>query len=337
MKQPKVTVFISLFNSEKYIKKTIESVLAQTFTNFELLIIDDDSTDKSIEIIKGFNDQRIHLLINEENLGIFKTRNLGLEKSITEYFAVIDSDDIMYPTRLEKQVEFLDIHSNFGFIGTWTETIDSDGRKTGVAWKNDISPEKIPMTLLFQNCFTHSSIMMRRSVLDEEKYEVEGSEDYDLWLRLTKKSKAWNIPKVLTQYRIHETNITKSTLEKSARNTNAIIIKELSFLNIHPTEKELIIHRTNYIYQGPNLIDFIQRREVWLQKLKKSNVDTDYFSETLFEEVLKERWLISCNANTSAGFRIWNMFWKSDLSEGVLALYPVKVLKFFIKSLFKIE
>ncbi len=335
--QPKVTVFISLFNAEKYIGMTIDSVLVQTFSDFQILIVDDCSKDKSVEVVRSYKDPRIRLIVNDKNIGLLKSRNMGLEEAKTEYVAIIDSDDIMYPTRLEKQVSFLDSHQDFSMVGTWTEIIDSNGKKTGVEWKDPIPPEKIPMVLLFHNCFAHSSVMIRMNALQGERYQTDVVEDRDLWIRLSKKSKIWNIPKILTQYRVHQTNRTVGVMGKVSFTTDKIIRRELNYLNIDPTDEELVIHKISYAYNNANIKEFIKKRQDWLLKLLEKNTQTHYFQQKTFEEVLKERWLISCSANAQVGFWVWKTFWKSSLSNRALFAQPKQVIKFFIKCLLKIR
>ena len=123
---PKVTAVIPVYNREKYLRGAIESILAQTFTDFELLVIDDGSTDGSREAIRSYHDPRIRLMCNETNQGIPKTRNRGIQFARGEYLAFLDSDDWAYPERLAKQVAFLDSHPDYAAVGAW---IDVDGRR----------------------------------------------------------------------------------------------------------------------------------------------------------------------------------------------------------------
>lgn len=330
----KVTIFIPLYNNEKYIGKTIESILAQTYQNFEILIINDGSTDRSAEVVLSYKDPRIRLIHNEKNMGLVYTRNKGLDETHTEYISILDSDDIFYPTKIEEQIKFLESHSDFALLGTWTEIINSNGNKTGVAWKNNISPEKIPIVLLFNNCFSQSSVMIRMKSLEGLRYRSpETDEDYDLWIQISKKWKIWNIPKILTQYRRHETNITKKTIKKTFLDNE--IRKELRHFDIDVSDEELFIHKTNYIYKDTDIKEFVLKRERWLQKLKTANEVTHYFEITTFAEVMSERWLTSCSANAYVGFWIWKIFWKSNLSNGTIRIDFLRVIKFFIKCIFK--
>src|SRR5262245_27160007 len=125
---PKVSVVMPVYNREKYVGKAIESVLTQTFTNFELLVIDDGSTDRSRAIVQSYVDARIRLFCNDANEGIPKTRNKAIALARGEYIAFVDSDDWVYPERLAKQVAFLDRHGDYVAVGTWTDWMDDTGR-----------------------------------------------------------------------------------------------------------------------------------------------------------------------------------------------------------------
>ena len=142
-KNPKVTVFIPVFNREHYIGDAIESILAQTFSDFEILLVDDGSTDSSTEKIRSFSDPRIRLVCNEKNLGIPKTRNKGVELARGQYMAMLDSDDLAYPHRLKKQVAFLDNHPEYAQIGSWCRMMDAQGRILNKIKRQPTQPDDI--------------------------------------------------------------------------------------------------------------------------------------------------------------------------------------------------
>lgn len=333
--EPKVTVLMPVYNGEKYLREAIDSVLSQTFSDFEFLIINDGSTDNSVEIIKNYNDSRIRLIHNDKNRGIVFSRNRGLEESRGEYIAILDCDDIAYPRRLEKQLKFLDAHPDFGVIGSWVKLIDSAGQPTGVIWKNRISPEKIPSFLLFGNCFAHSSTIIRAKAIPPELYQpFEISCDYDLWIRMSKKWKLWSLPEILTKYRVHQKGVSKSKQELLNQEIKKILIGQLANLKITPAAGELEIHRANYTYCANDLENFISRREAWLKELKKANRQVGYYSEPEFSQVISGRWFTSCSTNTRLGFWIWKKYWASDLSRTDQKNW-LELLKFFIKCLLK--
>src|SRR2546427_10183968 len=125
---PKVTVIIPVYNREKYVAESIESILAQSFTNFELLLINDGSTDGSVELMRSYTDPRVRLVGHERNLGIPKTRNKGIQLARGEYIAMLDSDDTALPDRLVKQGAFLDYHKDYVLVGAWAPAIAEKGQ-----------------------------------------------------------------------------------------------------------------------------------------------------------------------------------------------------------------
>jgi len=324
-----------VYNGEKYLREAIESMLNQTYKEFDFLIINDGSTDRSVEIIESYKDPRIKLLHNDGNKGLVITRNRGFQESQTEFIALFDCDDIAHRQRLESQISFLEKNSDFGMVGSWVEIIDEDGKPTGTNWKNNLSSEKISAILLFQNYFAQPSLMIRKNALPEVLYQPQfpPAEDYDLWIRIAEKWKTWNLQKLLLKYRRHSKNISKEQKERQQNAIDEIIKSQLSKLDISPTPEELKIHRTNYTYMGNDLMNFLEKRDVWLKRLKKANNEIRYYSEPEFSEVISERWLASCSANARGGMAVWKKFWQSPLSKNINYKNWKEISKFFIKCL----
>ena len=212
---PKVSVLIATFNREHFIVETIESVKKQTFTDWEMIIVDDASTDNTERVVKDFigGDSRIKYFKNKINLGISKSRNRGLSFATGTYVAPLDSDDIwLDENKLAKQVEFLDANPDYALIGGGIMYIDKDSkpiRKT----LYPIYDSVIRNIILQYNPFPHSTVMFRRSVaLEVGSYgeEYKTCEDYDLWMKIGMKYKFTNMPKVLAGYRVHGGNITRN-------------------------------------------------------------------------------------------------------------------------------
>src|SRR3989344_2183131 len=126
MKNLRVSVIMPVYNGEKYIADSVQSVLAQTFTDFELIIINDSSTDKTLEVLRRFKDARISIQTNEKNIGSGASRTNAINASTAEYIAILDADDLAFPTRFEKQVAFMDAHPDFGMLATWVRIIDKE-------------------------------------------------------------------------------------------------------------------------------------------------------------------------------------------------------------------
>jgi len=207
---PLVSVLLPVFNGEEYIEQTIRSILNQSYSNFELIIINDCSIDQTENIVQSFDDDRIRYYKHAENLRLIATLNEGLELSRGKYIARIDADDIAHCERLKKQVEFLEQNQEYVLVGT----------NVGLIKHNLITDEVIKYyaennDLRFAMCFycpfIHPSIMMRNSVIQSNnlKFNKEflHAEDYDFWTRLSKYGMIANLDCVLTYYRIHENQI----------------------------------------------------------------------------------------------------------------------------------
>ena len=219
---PKVSVLMPVYKTdENYLREAIESILSQTFEDFEFLILDDCPEDDREEIIKSYKDKRIKYYKNEKNLGITPSRNKLIDMAKGEYLAIFDHDDISLPTRLEKQVAYLDEHPECGVVGCKTQRM-SNGKQS----KNPTNDHEIKLALMRVCALTHPASMIRKSVLinNNIRYEERFSpaEDYALWCRLIGKTKFYNIPKVLMKYRIHDNNTTKTQSDKMSAATRAI-------------------------------------------------------------------------------------------------------------------
>ena len=208
---PEISVIMSVYNGEKYLESAVESILSQSFKDFEFIIIDDGSTDKSLDLLKDFQkrDERVKI-ISRKNKGLVTSLNEGISMAQGEYIARMDSDDFSKPSRLEKQFGYMKENS-LVVCGTWAEGIDS----TGVKIKDMNYPSKISEIRLFtllHNPFIHSSVMFRKDIFEKvEGYKkfFKHIEDYELWTRIVFKYKTGNVAETLLQYRFHEDQITK--------------------------------------------------------------------------------------------------------------------------------
>jgi glycosyltransferase involved in cell wall biosynthesis len=236
--KPKISIIMPVYNSEKYLKDSIESIINQTFRDFEFIIINDGSTDNSLKIIKEYTklDERIKI-IDQKNTGIIGALNNGLKISNGDYIARMDSDDISLQNRLEKQVAFME-ENRVKISGTWANIIDENGfyKKE----KFNYPPktwEKIKLYLIRGNPFIHPSVMFQKEIYEKEKdkngdlyHNYKHIEDYELWTRLVPKYKSKNIQEYLLNYRVHSDQITKKFNLKMK--LIGIKIRFLSFLRI---------------------------------------------------------------------------------------------------------
>lgn len=194
---------MSVFNNEKYIQESIESILSQTFKDFEFVIVSDGSTDKTGEILDGFNDFRIKIIKNKKNIGLTKSLNKALKIAKGEYVARQDADDVSSPERFRKQVEFLNNNSEIKVLGTFAYGINN----TGKILRKEMAPVSwvtVKKNLIKNNSFIHPSVMIKKDILDKVglyNEEFETTQDYELWFRILKVAKGANLPLFLIKKR----------------------------------------------------------------------------------------------------------------------------------------
>jgi len=200
---PTISVIMPVYNAEKYLVESIESILNQSLKNFEFIIINDGSKDKSLGIIKKYakKDKRIILLNNSRNLGLQKTLNKGLEVARGKYVARMDADDISLPKRLEIQFNYMEDHLEIFLVGSSAIVIDGNGNRLGI-FKKFNNSSRIKKKLRKVNCIVHPSVMFRNNqIAYREKFKT--SEDYDLYLRIISSGKKiTNLSDPLLMYRI---------------------------------------------------------------------------------------------------------------------------------------
>lgn len=220
---------MSVYNTkEEYLRQSIESILNQTFTNFEFIIINDGSTDRHIEdVIKSYDDGRIKYFC-QSNKGLPAALNNGLDKAGGKYIARMDSDDISHTDRLEKQYAFMESNPDVGVCGTLFKIF---GQKSGVS----LHPENVTLLTLLKGCYIgHPTVMMRKDILDQYniRYDInfKSAQDYELWSRMVRVTKIKNIMDVLLDYRFESNNISSSRAEEQAQNANLVRKNILDFL-----------------------------------------------------------------------------------------------------------
>lgn len=223
---PHVSVVMAVYNAEKYLKLAIDSILNQTFRDFEFIIIDDGSTDRSQAFIKSYSDPRVKLLINEKNSGLVYSLNKGIDNAKGNYIARMDADDISLPNRLMKQVSYLDAYPVVDVCGAFIETFDDI---KGTRDKCRVYPEKdleIKGKMIFECAFAHPVVMLRKKTLLEKGLRYDATfihaEDYDLWSRMMEFCVFHNIPDVLLRYRVNHASISVIHSEMQAEHTEQI-------------------------------------------------------------------------------------------------------------------
>ena len=214
-KNPKISVILSVYNGEKYLREAIESVLNQTFTDFEFIIVNDGSTDNSLEIIQSYDDERIKIINNEKNIGLTKSLNKALKQAKGEYIARQDADDVSLPNRFEEQVRYFEGHPEVVLLGTSVYLIDENEKIVG---KRIVLAKPSIKDLFKENHFNHGSVMFKKEIVNQlggYNELIRYSQDYELWLRITKYYDVRNLTQILYKLRSHDANIRLTNWEES--------------------------------------------------------------------------------------------------------------------------
>jgi glycosyltransferase involved in cell wall biosynthesis len=223
---PRVSVVMPVYNAEAYLAEAVESVLAQTFKDFELLAVDDASTDRSPELLAFYarKDPRVRVLRNPQNLMISRTLNAGLNQAQGEYLARMDADDVSLPDRLAKQVAYLDAHPRAGVVGGTMVITDATGRATGER-RYHLTDAAIRRHLFRYNPFSHPLVMMRTAIVRAVGGylpEYDFAEDYELYFRIGRKAEFGNLPDVLLRYRVVPRSLTAAVTRAMELQTLAV-------------------------------------------------------------------------------------------------------------------
>ena len=212
---PKISVIMSVYNGEKYLREAIGSILAQTFTDFEFIIVDDGSTDNSLEIIQSYNDKRIRIINNEKNIGLTKSLNKALKAARGEYIARQDADDISLPSRFEEQMRYFEEHPEVALLGTSVYIIDENGKIIG---KHIILAKPTAKDFFKCNPFDHGTVMFKKDIVNMIGFYnelIRYSQDYELWLRIAKYYEVRSLPQILYKLRSHGENVRLANREEA--------------------------------------------------------------------------------------------------------------------------
>jgi glycosyltransferase involved in cell wall biosynthesis len=242
----KISVILPVYNAEEYLKESIESILSQTFTNFEFIILNDGSTDQSRNIIRAYNDNRIKFVENKINMGLIKTLNLGLNLAEGKYIARMDADDIALPNRLETQVNFMEKNIDIVACGSWIQYFGKSNKKR----RYPLTDKEIRSHFLFRSPLAHPSVIMKASPFKGKnpvRYNANylHAEDYKLWFDLMAHGRLANLPFYLLKYRVSAEQITKkhgNQCDKTSRKIRREFIDLIFQKNNYPkTPKKITL------------------------------------------------------------------------------------------------
>ncbi len=338
MNNPVISVILPVYNCEKYITEALNSILNQTFTDFEIFVIDDASTDKTAEIVSGFNDVRIKFIVKPKNTGYTDSLNMGLKLAKGKYIARMDGDDISLPERFETQYRLMELHPEIIVCGTWLEIIE-----TGKTIRNPEHHEQILLQLLLKNPVGHPSVFIRNEAMRLFEYDKlkEPAEDYDLWTRMIWSGAFYNIQKPLLLYRQHEFQVshTKSSRQLLHFNESRLkLFKRLDFeSSMFPDELLMKILQQDFILSRKEFNLMLK----WFTEIKKLNKIKRIYSVDDFNAIA-----VHIERSFLSGFFLANKFKRNniilffDLSPSFMYFIIKVYTKYFnrtVKRKFKIS
>lgn len=338
---PLVSVIIPVYHADEYVREAIDSVLNQTFEDFECIIICDDPSEKTREILNSFeiSDKRITVIFQEKypgTGGLVSALNLGISLAKGKYIGRMDADDISLPERLQIQVEFMENHSDIGVCGTWMIGI---GEETGLL-TYPLDNNQIKSELFFSCPIPHPTVLIRKSVLFssiklEYKEDYRCAEDYGLWMEGMDSIKFSNINKFLLKYRTHPDTIGKREKLCQQKTTNKIRLLLVKKLEIDPSADEFELHCRICDHKFSTNPDLLISANLWLSKIYLANNIERIFPTEEFSRTLGRKWYEWCINSTGNGMRVWDQFWGSPLANKS-NLNNIQKLKFFMACLVKI-
>ncbi|MBA2611421.1 MAG: glycosyltransferase family 2 protein [Bacteroidetes bacterium] len=314
IKVPVVSVVMSVFNGAKYLHEAIESILSQTYTDLEFIIINDGSTDNSEEIIKSFKDERIIYIPNKTNIGLIDSLNNGLKTARGKYIARMDADDISVNNRIELQLK--EFNENPAAIVVGSDYYLLSGSRLKHI-KNRSNSDYQKAVLFFSPCFCHPTVMMKNIFREKNIFynkEYVHAEDYKLWTELSLYGDFLSVKEPLLKYRSHVSQISSNNKQAQLEVSKRIRVEFCNKLKFTLSDEQLatlnIIGNNTFITSLEVLTDI----ENCLLHLKEQNVQYKIFGESAFKIFLHKFWFDSCG-NTNLGLLAYGTYSKSNLSK----------------------
>lgn len=332
--QPLVTVLLPAYNAGRHLRESIESVLGQTFRDFEFLIINDGSIDDSEKQILSYSDLRIRYHKNEINLGLIATLNKGIELALGKYIVRMDADDICMPDRIQRQVQFMETHLEVGICGCCADVID----KPNVKMKYDAEDTSIRVKMLYQCHMLHPSIIIRKELIDKYRLrynpEFIHAEDYELFYRIGKFTKLANLTDVLLRYREHEGSVSRIYKQTQKDNSLKVIKQEFKDIGIDITEAEVDLFKDvmNSCFDFSK--DELYKVEKLLLKIISSNRHSCILDDATLVRILSQKWKDMLMNVTRLGWTVFRLGINSPLSIHDRFSVTEK-MKLFVKSILR--
>lgn len=334
---PCVSVVLPVYNVADCVESAINSILKQTFTDFELLVFDDYSTDGTAAKIEAIADPRLRFFRNNQNLGRAGTDNAAIPYVRGEFIAKMDGDDLCHPERLAHQVAYLKSHPQVNVVGSWMQNF---GASTYLN-KYLATPEASRVLTLFTPPTGNPSVMLRASLLQEENMRYDATlrqaEDYDFFARYLSELRIVTLPKALIQYRVPGIADTRriAILEERAGVANEIRARLLSDWDLAYTARELHVHNTIAVLERPLGDISLAEAEAWLCRLIRHNHERPLFEPDALRQGLGKRWFEVCYTHPKPWLQSALQFERSPLAAG-FSLVGNQRLRIWMKAIWRL-
>jgi glycosyltransferase involved in cell wall biosynthesis len=327
---PKLSVLTGIYNGSANLKETIESILGQTFTDFEYILVDDGSVDNSVEIVRSFRDDRIKLVCNPVNLGLVETRNLAFELSRGEFIALTDQDDLSRPNRFDLQLKYLNEFPDVSLVATWARTLVDDTGKALTKKFRHYNSLQLQYSLLFRNIFTNSTLMMRKSSVQTPAYSPAFPlcEDYNFLIEMANSGKLALITQPLVDWRFHNHNYSTKKAQDIQKFAHLLQSQQLDKLGIQHTTEELNLHFSLAEFANPTSVSELEKVQKWLRKIC-CDVNITHERKVELLKVISDEWVDLAHRSTNLGWDTWKVFSnvcrEHQFSYGTKSLFKLAV------------
>ena len=314
---PVVSVVMPAYNRATFIAEAIDSILTQSFDDLELIVVDDGSTDETIEVVKGFSDPRLKLIELGANHGLAVARNTGMDAARGHFLAVMDSDDIALSHRLAVQVAYLEAHPDIDLCGM-TARMFGDRQEYWRCFENSALCHG---KLLWVIPFLHSTWLMRRSIIGAQRYDetLPVASDYEFLVSLSRRARINGINRIGIMYRIHPegiSNLRRHNLINAWSRAWRVLFLELGLTQL--SEEQLALHGRLWgdeYLPRPLTVDFLHQAEQWLRCLEAANARTARLDPLGVKQVLQRSWWHLCKVAAAQGVDVWRLFITSPLAR----------------------
>lgn len=319
MKAPRVTVLMPVFNAGIYLDSAIESILSQSFADFEFLVINDGSRDDTGKQLSRYQDPRLRVVTNPTNMGLVYSLNWGITLARGEYIARMDGDDLSMPERLATQVAYMDSRPEVGICGSRVRIMESSPPEI---WSYPEDHEAITCRHLFVSALAHPSVIMRRSIFLSHhllyRPEQANAEDYAFWCECSRHTRLGNVPEVLLEYRLpaQRPNLAEYR-RKQQEVSDRVRLSELSQLDIAALPEELSLHRDISLSRHHGTLEYLKASREWLEKILVANQEKQIFAQEYLVSELGRRWLEICRHASHLGWSTWQTYRSCPLSAGL--------------------